>query len=142
MSILDSIEKLITEHGSAAILGQQLAFAKEQFLDLERKVADLQTQVGRLDAQLERERSEHKQTQQELQRLEEEHEEETRIHRSIEFRKGKRTVGKWVAFCPKCHMPASNRAGSADVNCTDEACMWHVVLEDISLSQVVQELGV
>ena len=73
MSIFDSIEKLITEHGSAALLNQQLAFAKDQFADLERKVSDLQTQKGRLDAQLDHERLDHKQTQQELQQIKAEH---------------------------------------------------------------------
>jgi ubiquinone biosynthesis protein UbiJ len=54
MFILDSIEKVITEHGSAAILSQQLAFARDQFNALERKVTELQIQVGRLEAQCKR----------------------------------------------------------------------------------------
>jgi hypothetical protein len=36
MNPIGYIEKLINEHGSAAILGQQLAFAKDQFSALER----------------------------------------------------------------------------------------------------------
>src|SRR5688572_14318889 len=107
MSIFDSIEKLITEHGSAAILAQQLSFAKDQFSDLERKVSDLQTQVGRLEAQLERERADHKQAREDLQRLKDEHAEEIRFHRTIEFRRGKRTGDEWMAFCPKCHLPVA-----------------------------------
>ncbi len=59
MNIFDGIEKLITEHGSAAILNQQLAFAKEQFTYLERQVSDLQIKIGKLEAQLEREQLDH-----------------------------------------------------------------------------------
>lgn len=131
MGIFDSIEKLITEHGSAAILGQQLAFARDQFEALERKVSDLQTQVGRLDAQLERERSDHQQARKDLQRLKEEHAEEIRIHRLVEFRRGKRTGGKWMAFCPKCHLPVADTkgmAGSPLAICTAKHadCGWSV----------------
>ena len=32
--------------------------------------------------------------------------EDIRIHSAIEFRRGKRTGGQWIAFCPKCHNPA------------------------------------
>jgi hypothetical protein len=141
MSIFDSIEKLITEHGSAAILSQQLAFAKDQFTDLERKVSDLQIQVGRLDGQLERERLDHKQTQQELQRLKEEHSEELRIHKMVEFRRGKRTAGKWAAFCPKCHLPAGGNTamgGTPQVYCSGN-CGWHV-FQPIMLEQILREL--
>ncbi|NOS68356.1 MAG: hypothetical protein HOP33_00290 [Verrucomicrobia bacterium] len=31
--------------------------------------------------------------------------EDVRIQKAIEFRRGKRTGGKWMPFCPKCHMP-------------------------------------
>jgi len=125
MSIFDSIEKLITEHGSAAILNKQLAFAKDQFSDLERKVSDLQTQTGRLDAQLERERLDHQKTRDELQKLKERHAEEIRFFHDVEFRKGSRTGGRWLPFCPKCHLPITlSRNGGEYPFCTDSKCGW------------------
>ena len=63
-----------------------------------------------------------------------------RIHKGIEFRRGKRTGDKWLGFCPKCHMPASNRDGDLLVCCSDGACKWRVTLDDIRLSQVIGEL--
>lgn len=61
MNILDGIEKLITEHGSAQILRERLLLAKEQMADLERKNAELSqtvgAQLGRI-AQLEHENRE------------------------------------------------------------------------------------
>jgi hypothetical protein len=143
MNIFDGIEKLITEHGSAVILSQQLAFAKDQFSDMERKVADLQTQLGRLDAQLEREREDHKLARADLQRLKDEHAEEIRIHRTVEFRRGKRTAGRWAAFCPKCHLPAGGNigmGGSPQVFCTGN-CGWHVYPQ-MMLEQIHMEVGV
>ena len=32
--------------------------------------------------------------------------EDIRIDTAIEFRRGERTSGRWMPFCPKCHMPA------------------------------------
>lgn len=142
MSILESIEKLITEHGSAAILSQQLSYAKDQFSDLESRVSELQTQIGRLEAQLERERADCKEARRDLQQLRDEHAEEVRIHRFIEFRRGKRTGGKWAAFCPKCHSPVANQAGNLNVFCSDRACKWHITLDGISLSPATRELDV
>ena len=66
--------------------------------------------------------------------------EEIRIHRGIEFRCGNRTAGKWAAFCPKCHMPASNIEGFVDVSCSDGTCKWHVKLNNVPLSKVIGEL--
>jgi len=52
MSIFDSIEKLITEHGSAAILRERLEKAKEQYALLEKGKADADAKVVDLDARL------------------------------------------------------------------------------------------
>ncbi len=48
MEPFDSIEKLINERGSAKILLQRLDLAKEQHAALERKVAELTSEVERL----------------------------------------------------------------------------------------------
>lgn len=144
MLILDSIEKLITEHGSAAILSQQLAFARDQFSDMERKVSELQTQIGRLGAQLERERTEKEQARGDLQRLRDEHAEEVRFCRSVEFRRGKRTGGKWMAFCPNCHLPVvdgESMSGALIACCTakHDNCGWHVYIPT-TVVQMIQEI--
>jgi regulator of replication initiation timing len=48
MGILDGIEKLITEHGSAAILRERVALAKEQYQALERDNATLKQENATL----------------------------------------------------------------------------------------------
>jgi len=143
MNPLDYLEKLINEHGSAAILAQQLAFAKDQFSGLERKVADLQTQTGRLEAKLEREQEDHKQARGELQRLKDEHAEEIRIHAEtgVEFRRGKRTAGKWSPFCPSCHSPAASPGTGYHFRCQSKACGLALLLFPEHLQQAIGELG-
>lgn len=106
MGLFDGIEKFITEHGSSAILSQQLEFAKDRFSQLERKVAELQKEIGRLEEDLRRERADKLGFKEELKRLQKEHEEETVVHSFLDWKRGKRTQNKWMPFCPKCHFQA------------------------------------
>jgi hypothetical protein len=142
MGLFESIEKLITEHGSAAIISQQLSFAKEQFVALERKVSELQLENGKLHAKLEREHLDHDKAQQELQRLQKEHEEEVVIHSFLEFRRGKRTQNKWMPFCPKCHAPATiTQSASPQAYCP--ACDFVAYLDRggaMTLDLIVKQL--
>jgi len=48
MGFLDSIEKLINEHGSAAILRERIALLNEQHAAVEKKAVLLEQQVARL----------------------------------------------------------------------------------------------
>ena len=54
MSIFDSIEKLITEHGSASILRERLAQAKDQHAILEGKASALERENTQLKSDCER----------------------------------------------------------------------------------------
>ena len=134
----DAIEKLINEHGSAVILSQQLAFAKDQYAALEKQVNDFQGKVAKLEAQLEIEQSNHKETKQALERLKDEHAEEIRVHRGIEFRRGKRTGGIWIAFCPVCHTPADT---TALVLCANQKCKWHLILSGNEIPKIIEEFS-
>lgn len=49
--ILAEIERLITEHGSAAILRERLALAAEQYAALEKKVVDLEAKNAHLESE-------------------------------------------------------------------------------------------
>lgn len=51
MGIFQDIERLITEHGSAAILRERLALAAEQYATLEKKVVELQAENARLQSE-------------------------------------------------------------------------------------------
>ena len=48
MGLIEHLDKLITEHGSAAVLDKHLAFVKEQAQALERRVAELETENATL----------------------------------------------------------------------------------------------
>ena len=63
MKLFDNIEKLITEHGSAAILRERLLLAEQKYSAIERKLSDLQGENNLLRHQHEKtlsENAEHK----------------------------------------------------------------------------------
>lgn len=140
MGLIEIARDTLKEIPMADILRERLSLALDQFLVLERKVSELQTKVGNLESKLEIVTLDRDKTQQELNRLKEEHIEEILIHRCIEFRRGRRTAGKWAAFCPKCHLPVANQEGYLDVICSDRVCNWFITLDNMSLSQVMKEL--
>jgi hypothetical protein len=125
-------------------LRARLDFAFDQSAALERQVGELQVKIGHLQAQLEVAASDRDKAQKELHRLEQEHAEEIRIHRTIEFRRGKRTGGKWMAFCPKCHLPVAetNSNGEPMLYCIQkyDDCGWR--LYGATLPQVIKEIEI
>ncbi len=50
--IFDELEKLINEHGSANILRERNAFAKDQYAALEKKTIELEREVGIKDTEI------------------------------------------------------------------------------------------
>ncbi len=75
--------------------------------------------------------------------LSEAQEEEIRIHQMVEFRRGKRTSGEWMAFCPKCHLPAGEKPGSRGLRVVASCsgfCGWSASIP-ASLDSIIKELG-
>jgi RNase P subunit RPR2 len=78
------LRDLINERGSAAMMEKRLALKDDE-------IAKLQSQIRDLKAADEKQKFEA---------------DEIVIHKGIEFRRGIKTAGKWMAFCTKCHLPA------------------------------------
>lgn len=138
MNIFDTIEKLITEHGSAAILRERLDFAKQQFAQLEAEVVELRNARAEIAAFLRIEKEAHTKTRDNYDALVALHSEEIRIVDGIEFRRGKRTSGCWIAFCPACHVPADT--SRVYVRCSVVNCGWTVLIPNADLKSVIQKL--
>lgn len=136
MSLVTIARDALKDLPVSDIVRERLSLALDRLSDAEAKIETFQTQVGSLTAQLERECADHQQADRELQRLKEEHAEEVRIHRSVEFRRGQRTGGKWAVFCPKCHLPAAMPSEHGQyLSCSDGSCHW---ASDISRHEVEQ----
>ncbi len=107
------------------VLRERVSLALDRLAEAERQIATLQAEKGGLQAQLERERIDHEQTKKELQPLQEWLREEIRLVCDVEFRKGVRTSGKWMPFCPKCHLPLAFPENPVHPTCcSDSDCGW------------------
>lgn len=104
------------------------------------EVATLQAEKGALAAQLEWERLDRQKAENELQHLRQVHAEEVRVARATEFRRGLRTGGKWAAFCPRCHMPASVHDPRDLIACSDHDCRWVSEIQGYELRSVLASL--
>ena len=106
MSLIDLARDTLKEIPMADILRERLSLALDQFAESVRQNAKLQGEIGSLHTRLQNAEIDRDKAQQELKRLQKEHEEEMVIHKLLEFRRGKRTRNRWVPFCSVCHAPA------------------------------------
>lgn len=116
-------------------LRERLSLALDQSAVYERQIAVMQVELGKLQALIEVIALDRDRIREELQRLKNEHAEEVVIKRAVEFRRGKRTDGEWMAFCPNCHMPAMANE-ELDACCTAR-CGWHC---DVSFHELYRLL--
>ena len=141
MGLIDVARDTLKEIPMSDILRERLSLALDQSSGFERQVAVMQTELGKLQAQLEVVALDRDKARADLQRLKDEHAEEIRIHRMVEFRRGKRTGSEWMAFCPKCHLPAGgehSQSGEPFVYCSG-ACGW-TVYPRTTLDQILLEV--
>ena len=54
MGLFDGIEKLITEHGSAAIFKERISLAKDQYAAIEKKLSDSEFRIKELESEKQR----------------------------------------------------------------------------------------
>lgn len=118
MKMFGWIEKFINERGSASIMEKRLALKDDEIAQLKAKIKDLEAaqQKEKIEA------------------------DEIRIHRGIEFRRGKLMRDKWASFCPKCHLPAEDAwRGTQKLVLCSGRCGWQVFMR-LKVDEIVQEL--
>lgn len=125
MGLLEIAKETLKEIPMADVLRERLSLALDQSADFQRQLSTTAALQAKLEAQLEIVTLDRNKAREELQRLKDEHSEEIRIKHGIEFRKGKRTGGDWIAFCPKCHLPAADSEDHSVVECS-AFCGWQV----------------
>ena len=142
IDIIDTARKALKEIPISDILRERMSLALDQASNLESKIQEKDVLVGELRAQLKEIDSHRDKIQRELDRLKSEMAEDVKIIHGLEFRRGKRTDGKWMPFCPKCHLPAANDPKTFKWPfCTDQArCGWYGAEVCSSLSAWISEL--
>ena len=122
----------------ADVLRERLSLALDQYAEAERKVAALQKENGRMEAELHRVEKDNRDAQQQLETLRELHKEDVCVRRGAEFRRGKRTLYQWEPFCPACHLPAISHGGDL-LDCS-AACGWSSNIPPDELPQIIREI--
>jgi hypothetical protein len=74
---------------------------------------------------------------QKFEALKKEHEEEEQISDGIPFRRGKRTGGRWMAFCPVCKSAADL---TITARCPDPKCKWTTYKDRAKIEAMILEL--
>jgi hypothetical protein len=116
MNLFKWLEKWINEKGSASIMEKRLALKDDEIAKLQAKILDLEKAH-------EKEKIEN---------------DEIIFHSGIEFKRGKRTGGKWMPFCPKCKMPA--RVSQYYGIICSANCGWVSDLSSTALPNVISQL--
>lgn len=140
MGLLDIARDTLKEIPMADILRERLSLAFDMASQSERENEKLRSEKARLEAELDIMRMNEKQTRLELETLKDRHAEDVRVSGGAEFRRGIRTNMKWIAFCPKCHAPATTDGGDYYYGCSDNNCAWTSRITGYQMDRVVAEL--
>lgn len=114
---LGEIERLINEHGSALILKERLALAADQYLALEKKVAELQTENEHLRLDLE-------ECQKQRRALDEHFSHEQSLN-AVNYKMKWGCVlieGDETLYCPSCYFGKNKMVPTSRVNSSFRFC--------------------
>ena len=142
VSIFTAAKDALVGVAMEPVIRERLSLALDQSAVLEKKADEAQNTIGEMRAELKMARREEQQAKRELETLRKEHEEDVVIERTVEFRRGKRTMGKWVPFCPNCHLPLALPADHGNhLHCSDTGkCQWWSSLMHSELSGTLARL--
>lgn len=124
LAVFDRAKKALSEIQISEVLRERLSFAIEQGTVTEKQIVQLRQDLSETKAELTMAKLEAQKRDQELEALREAMKEDVVIHRTVEFRRGRRTDFEWQAFCPKCHLPAMAIEAGYYLQCSDGDCKF------------------
>ena len=127
MGLLETIDKLITERGSAAVMDKHLAFVREQAATLEKQIATLQQENTTLKQQLAKCQGELSANATAEDFIE---------HRGVLFKRKAGGGYHLAVYCPLCQKPAGSPEG-IPYHCR---CGWCGDFGAGELKQVMEDL--
>jgi hypothetical protein len=127
--ILSQIEKLINEHGSAKILGERIALAKDEYAAIEKKLADSEARAKSAELKASNLETERKRLELELQQLKEKNEGRLR------FKYGVFWSHDGTPHCNRCKSPITNLGWATYFNRQIRALYCHCAKDPIILME-------
>jgi|SRR5436190_4700945 len=109
-------QELVAKHAQAIAEKDRIIAEKD------RQIAELYAELGSLNAKVKSD--------------------QIVLHKGIEFRRGIKTTGKWMGFCPNCHLPAEDawlRDRGIKVVICSAGCGWKVFMPS-SLQDLIGEI--
>jgi hypothetical protein len=125
----------------SAVVRERLSLAEAQATDIQKKVTLLEAENEELKSQIKYEQVNHAETKRKLAEINKKWAEDVRLFRGIEFRRGHRTGGIWMAFCPSCHLPLVEQVNHKIFAICSKHCGWLMMELDRRLSEIAAELG-
>lgn len=124
------------------VLRERLSLALDETASLERKVSDLQAQAAEFRAEARIAKANEAEAKAQLERLRKGHEEEVRLVKGVEFRRGTRTGNQWMMFCPLCHTPVyGDHHELNSIMCSNGKCNWSSGFTYAIVPQLLPQLG-
>lgn len=117
LPILGEIERLINEHGSAAILKERLALASDQYAALEKKVSELQTENERLRLDYEECKKQQRALDEKLSHTSSPDASSYKMKWGCVLLEGDETL-----YCPSCYFGNNKKAPTSRVNSSSRFC--------------------
>ncbi|NUM52987.1 MAG: hypothetical protein HUU46_05025 [Candidatus Hydrogenedentes bacterium] len=108
MGLFEGLEKLLNEHGSAAILKERISLANDKYSALEARVQSLSSENEALCIENNQFRKQIRDLEEKLARSE---------TNSYLFKYGIYWDSTGNPFCPRCRLPVSNIVWTTHINC-------------------------
>lgn len=127
MGLLETARDALKDLPVSDILRERLSLALDQATAAEKKIEAMRDENAELKAEIKIARADAEKKSAELEALRKEHEEEVVVLDSLVFKRGKRTLGRWVPMCPVCDLPLSiDRGKPYPVQCArSRTCDWY-----------------
>ena len=127
MSFFDLAKDALKEIPMADIMRARLELAFDQSALQEKQMSTLRDENAELKAELKIAQRDVEKKSAEFEALKKEHEEEVVVLDAVKFRRGKRTLSRWMPFCPVCDLPLDvDRERRSPVQCLgSRKCDWY-----------------
>ena len=145
MGLLDGFEKLINEHGSAAILKERIALANDKYAAIEAKVEILEAEKVKLQQDNERLRFDNEERQKQRRTLEEKLSHKSSLPDYVEeagalFKKNPNGTYNETPYCPGCYTAMASPGRRELYRCGKKACGQSASFKDSQLVDVMARL--
>ena len=125
-------------------LFQEILAALPTAANLAEKVKAVELQRDQFKQERDDYQRRYQESQEAHQKLARLHEEDVQLHWTMELRRGKRTDGRWMAFCPKCHMPLvgqQNPKNGRYLGCCSAVCGWGPAILPKDVQLIIDEFS-